>query len=196
MKAKQAWMAAAGLAACLAGGAALDAKSMYKCVDDKGRVTYSNLPCPVVAVPTPPAPVLPCPLTAEQRRNAEHLEGQFLARYPSEERHRANSFAGLQEIVARMRLAQSRLSELRRERKSIDDELAFYEHRPVPPDLQRRLEATDARFAAIADVFLGLENEVKTIVTRYECEHRKFGILWRGGAPGSSACSPACNVGG
>ena len=195
MKAGHAWMTAAGLAACLASGAAAAAKPTHQCVDDKGRVSYSDLPCPVVPAPTHPAAALTCTLTAEQRRNAEHLERQFLLRFPDEERHRANAFAGLPEVVARIRSANGRLSDLRRERKSIDDELAFFENRPVPAELQRRLDANEARLAAIADVFHSLENEIKTIVTRYECERSQFGVLWRGGAPGSSACAAACKSG-
>jgi hypothetical protein len=195
MRARWAWMAAVGWAACMAGGAVHAAKPPHKCVDEKGTVVYSDLPCPVVAVPTPPPAAPPCALTAEQRRNAEHLEGQFLLRFPDEERHRAVSIAGLREVAARIRLAEGRLSDLRSERKSIDDELAFYEHRPVPPDLKRRLDANEARFVAIADVLRGLENDIKTIVRRYECERRQFGALWHGGAPGSSACAAACKAG-
>ncbi|MGZ5130717.1 MAG: hypothetical protein ACXWIG_02220 [Caldimonas sp.] len=170
------------------------AKPLHKCLDDKGHAVYSDVPCPVVAVPPRPPAAPPCALTATQRRNAERLEGQFLLRYPDEDKHRAVSVAGLREVVARIRFAEGRLSDLRRERKSIDDELAFYEHRPVPPELKRRLDANEARFAAIADVFLGIENEIKTIVTRYECERRQFGFLWHGGAPGSSACAAACKA--
>ena len=195
MKIVRAWLALAGLSACLASGAALAAKQPHKCSDDKGRIVYSDLPCPVVTVPSPAAPVPPCPLTAEQRRNAEHLERQFLLRYPDEDRHRALELAGVQEVAGRISLTKAHLSDLQRERKAIDDELAFYEHRPVPPDLQRRLDASEARFQAITEVFRGLETEVVTMRTRYECERRQFGFLWRGGAPGSSACAEACKAG-
>jgi hypothetical protein len=188
-------MTAAGWAACLASGTALAAKAPHKCLDEKGHVVYSDLPCPVAAVSIAPPPPPPCALTTEQKRTAERLENQFLVRFPDEERHRALSFAGLGEVVARFRLANGRLSDLRRERKSIDDELMFYERRPVPADLQRRVDANDAKFAAMAEVFLGLETEIKTMMTRYDCERRQFGFLWNKGAPGSSACAEACRAG-
>ena len=182
-------------AACMASGA-VAAKPMHKCVDVKGKVIYTDLPCPVPAVPPPPPPVpLPCPLTAEQRRNAEHLERQFLLRYPDEEKHREVSLADLREVVARFHLAEARLRDLRHERTSINEDLAFFEHRTLPTDLKARLDANEGRFAAIADVFVGLENEIKTITTRYECERKQFGFLWHGGAPGSSACAAACKTG-
>ena len=192
MMRRLAWMAAAGWSACMASGVAHAATTTHRCVGERGIVNYSDLPCPVVAVPAPPPAAPPCELTPKQRRDAEHLEGQFLLRYPDEERHREVSIAALKEVVARIHLTAGRLSDLRRERKSIDDELAFYDHRPLPPGLRGRLDANEAMFAAIADVFVGLENEVKTIQTRYECERRQFSVLWHGGAPGSSACAAAC----
>ena len=193
MKMVRAWLSLAGLSVCLASGAARAAKPTHKCSDDKGHIVYSDLPCPVVAVPPPAAPVPPRPLTAEQRRNAEHLERQFLLRYPDEDRHRALQLAGVQEVSARTGLTKARLSDLQRERKTIDEELAFYEHRAVPPELRRRLDASEARFQAITEVFHGLETGIVTMRTRYEWERRQFGFLWRGGAPGSSACAQACN---
>lgn len=196
MKAMRAWMAVAGISACMASGSALAAKSMHKCVGDDGQVKYTDMECTVKSKPPPPPEDPPCPLTKEERRNAERQEGQFLMRFPDEDKHRADSFAGLPNVFARIRLTQGRLSDLKRERKSIDDELGFYVNRPVPPDLQRRVDANDARFAAITEVFAGLENEVNTMMERYECERRQFGMLWHGGAPGSSACAPACRAGG
>jgi hypothetical protein len=186
------WLAAVGLSACVASGVAHAATPLHKCIDGKGTVNYSDLPCPVVTV-APPAPVAPpCELSPKQRRDAEHLERQFLLRFPDEERHRGSSMAALAEVAARFHLAQGRLSDLNRERKLIDNERAFFDRRPLPPELQARLDANEARFAAIADLFLGFENEIRTIQTRHECERRQFGMLWHGGAPGSSACAAAC----
>ena len=46
---------------------------------------------------------------------------------------------------------------------------------------------------AMAEVFVGIETEIRTMMARYECERSLFAIRWAGGAPGSSACMPACN---
>ena len=195
LKAVRACMAVAAISACMASGSALAAKTTHQCTGEDGTVTFTEKACTVRSKPPPPPEDPPCPLTREERQNAERLEGQFLTRFPDEDKHRAASFAGLANVFARIRLTQGRLSDLKRERKSIDDELGFYVNRPVPPDLQGRVDANDARFAAITEVFAGLENEVKTMMERYECERRQFGMLWHGGAPGSSACAPACRAG-
>ena len=122
-------------------------------------------------------------------------DGSGMGSLPGRRNRARRQFAGLGEVVARLRLANGRLSDPRRERKSIDDELTFYERRPVPADLQRRVDANDAKFAAIAEAFLGLETEIKTMMTRDDCERRQFGFLWHKGAPGSSTCAEAWRAG-
>jgi hypothetical protein len=193
MTTKWAWMAAAALAVCMVHPSARAAQA-YRCVDAQGHVTLSDHPCPVVQAPAPPPPAPPCPLTAEERRRAERLEEQFLRRFPNEAGHRAARLADLQEIVARLRLARNRLAELARERKSIDDELEFYKGKTPTPELARRLDASEAKFGALADVFRGDEQDIRNVVARYDCEQKQFGALWRGGAPGSSACTAACQA--
>jgi hypothetical protein len=193
MTTKWAWLAAAALAMCAAHGPVRAAQA-YRCVDGQGHVTLSDHPCPVVQAAAPPPAAPPCPLTAEERRRAERLEEQFLRRFPSEAGHRAARLADLQEIATRLRLAQNRLAELARERKSIDDELEFYKGKAPPPELARRLDASEAKFAALADVFRGDEQDISNVVGHYDCEATQFGVLWRGGAPGSSACTAACQT--
>ena len=192
MRATMAWMAAGTIAACVASGPA--SAAMNRCVDEHGRVTYSNLACPVIQAPAPPPPAPPpCPLTPDQRSRAERLEAQFLLRFPDEIGHRRAQVAELKEITVRIRSAGNRFADLRRERKAIDDELEFYRSKPVPVDLARRLDASEARFAALADVFRGAESDVKSIDAQYTCKRALFGTRWHGGAPGSSACVAACD---
>ena len=193
MTTQWAWMAAAALAVCAA-HKPVQAAQAYRCVDAQRRVTLSDHPCPVVQAPAPPPPAPPCPLTPEERRRAEHMEEQFLRRFPNEAGHRAAQLADLQEVAARLHLAQNRLAELARERKSIDDELEFYKGKAPTPDLARRLDASEAKFAALADVFRGDEQDIRTVVARYDCERKQFSVLWHGGAPGSSACMAACQT--
>lgn len=192
MRATMAWMAAGAMAACLTSGAA-SAKANF-CKDESGRTTISDRACPVIqaAASPPPAPP-PCPLTAGQRSSAERLEAQFLLRFPDETSHRRAQVAELKEITLRIRSAGNRFADLRQERKTIDDELEFYRNKPVPADLARRLDASEARFAALADVFRGAENDVKSIDAQYTCKRALFAMRWHGGAPGSSACVAACD---
>lgn len=194
MRTNPAWMAAAAIAACVAIGPV--SATTNRCTDEHGRVTYSNLACPVIQAPAPPPPAPPpCPLTVEQRSSAERLEAQFLLRFPDEASHRRSQVAELEEITHRIRSAGNRFSDLRQERKSIDDEVEFYKNKQLPVDLARRLDASEARFAALADLFRGDEHDVKSIDARYTCKRTQFGMRWHGGAPGSSACVAACESG-
>lgn len=191
MRTNRAWMAAAAIAVCATSGTASAAANF--CKDESGRTTISDRACPVVQAPTaPPSAPPPCPLTAEQRSSAERMEAQFLLRFPDEASHRRSQVAELKEIAQRIRSAANRFADLRQERKSIDDELEFYKNKPVPADLARRLDASEARFAGLADVFRGAENDVKSIDAQYTCKRAQFGMRWHGGAPGSSACVAAC----
>ena len=192
MDRRHAWMAAVGVWGCMASGGGHAATPTHRCVDDRGKINFSDLPCPVVALPVPPSAAPPCELTPKQRRDAEHAEEQFLRRFPEEEKHREASIIALKQVIARINLAAGRLLDLRRERKLIDVKVAFYEHRALPPALRSQLDASEARFAAIADVFHGLEAEVITIRSRYECERGRFLAMWRGGVPGVSACAAGC----
>ena len=74
--------------------------------------------------------------------------------------------------------------------------LEFYRGKKPAPDLMRRLDASEAKFAARADVFRGDQQDIRNVVARYECERTTFGVLWRGGAPGSSACAGPCKTSG
>ena len=165
----------------------------FTCRDSTGRVTFSDTPCVVSnpASPAPPAP--PCPLTPEQKQRAIREETQFLTRFPDEHAHRRQQIAELTAVVDKLRLAVARLDELRRERRRIDDELDFHRGTKVPPELQARADASDARFTASTHLFGNLEQEVAVIEVRSRCQRETFGKLWSGAAQGASACDrPAC----
>jgi hypothetical protein len=190
MRMRWAWMATAATAALLASGSA--AAKTYICRDAAGHTTISQFPCPVVQAAPPPPAMPPCSLTAEQRRVAERQEEQFILRFPDEASHRRAQLGDLQEVAVRIRLAAGRLDELKQQRKTLDEEIEFYKGKALTPDLSRRLDASEAKFAALVDVFRGEENDVRNVVTRYDCERTRFAILWHGGAAGSSACAASC----
>jgi hypothetical protein len=170
------------------------AAKTFKCTDRAGHVTYSNFACPPAHdEPPPPKQVEPpCPLSAEQRRRAERLEEQFLLRFPDDETHRMATLGRLQPIVDRIRRAQDRLAEFTTERKAIDSEREFYKGKPLPISLSRRLDESEAKFAAMADLLKSVPNDIQTIMSQFQCEQSQFGVRWRGGPPGSSACESGC----
>lgn len=165
------------------------AQAVFVCGPPDKR-TIQDTPCTVIPPPAPAAPTLPCELKPEQRQRAIRVENQFLTRFPDEDTFRQAQFRDLQVVAVKLRSAGARLEVLRQERKPIDTELEFYKNRPVPPALQTRLDDNEAQFAALADIYRNLEQDVAGIVTRYRCLHDSFAKMWAGAAPGASACEP------
>jgi hypothetical protein len=192
MKTAGAWRMAAVLAVCLSSGSV--AAKTFKCIDGAGHVTYSNFACPQLDKEPPVRPPAepPCQLSTEQRRRAERLEEQFLLRFPSDETHRLATLGRLQPIIDRIRRAQDRLAEFTKERKTIDSEREFYKGKPLPISLSRRLDESEAKFAAMADLLKSVPNDIQTIMSQFQCEQSQFAVRWRGGPPGSSACESGC----
>ena len=191
MKTGWAWKTAAALAVCIASTPV--AAKTFKCTDGAGHVTYSNFTCPLPPEPPgPPASAPSCLLSEEVRRRTERIEEQFLRRFPADEAHRLATLGRLQPIVARIRLAQGRLDEFMRERKAIDSEREFYKGKPLPMSLSRRLDESEAKFAAMADVLTSERTDILTIMAQFQCEQAQFAVRWRGGPPGSSACESGC----
>lgn len=67
------------------------------------------------------------------------------------------------------------------QRKPLDDEVAFYNGKPLPLTLQRKLEANDASFNALTDVFNGLRSDVAAIEATRAVELDQLRKLWAGG---------------
>ena len=66
------------------------------------------------------------------------------------------------------------------QRKPLNDEAAFYSGKPLPLTLQRKIEASDASFNALTDVFIGLRAEVATIEATRTAELEQLRKLWAG----------------
>jgi hypothetical protein len=186
-----AWTVAAALAM-----AATDASAaVYKCTNPAGKITIQGTPCPVVneaPVAAPPAKPT-CELDAEQRKAAVRRERQFLTRHADETAHRGKQLDDLKPIVERIRRTRHRYDELAAQRAPLDKEAAFYVAKPMPAWLRSKLDASDAQFSALVDLFRGSEQELAEVQARYQCERETFGKLWAGAGPGSSACDrPAC----
>jgi hypothetical protein len=183
------------LAAVLALAAEAQAAT-FTCKDPAtGRTTIQQTPCPVVnaAPPAPPPPRPTCELEAEKRKAAVRQERQFLTRYLDETAHRRAQVADLKPVVARIRRTLHRYHELAAQRKPLDKEAEFYAAKPMPAWLRTKLDASDAQFSALVDIFRGAEQEIAEIQARYQCQRDTFGKLWSGAGPGSSACDrPAC----
>jgi len=135
----------------------------------------------------------PCALDAKERKRAIRQERQFLKRYPEEASHRRGQRAELKKVSDRIRVGHKRFYELAAERKPLDKEGAAYENKPMPAWLERKLDTSDAQFAALTKILHGHERKVGEIQARYQCQRDTFGKLWAGAPPASSACNrPTC----
>ena len=186
-----AWPVAAALAM-----AATDASAaVYKCTSPAGKITMQGTPCPEVnEAPAAPPPAKPtCELDAEQRKAAARRERQFLTSHADETAHRAKQLEALKPVVDRIRRTRHRYDELAAQRAPLDKEAAFYVGKPMPAWLRSKLDASDAQFSALVDIFRGSEQDIAEVQARYQCERETFGKLWSGAGPGSSACDrPTC----
>ena len=180
----------------LAGWVAIvaQAKPPYACVHN-GKTTYQQTPCrdEPPATPVSSKPKLACPLSEDQVRRASRLENQFLTRYPEEPKHREAQDKAIQPVADRIRDAEVRLRDLGEQRKPLDKDREFYVGKPMPSALKSKIDANDAQTAAMTDILRGRKQELADIQARYQCERATFGMMWKGAAPGSSACNrPAC----
>jgi hypothetical protein len=154
-----------------------------------------DTPCPVPkpTVVTPPPPP-PCNPGKEHLKRADYAERQFLERYPDEGAHRRFEVAELQPVVDRIRASMKRFDDLAEERKPLERELAFYPKGPLPSWLKTKVDANDAQFAALTDIFSDQKQSIEGIQARFRCERATFGKMWTPGTPsGSSACDrPTC----
>jgi len=179
----------------LAVGAA-QAQGAYRCVDSKGRVIFQQTPCKDETPPPPPPPPPPkppCDLTAEQIRRASHPERQFVTSFPDEAAHRKKEATDVKLLTDRIQATKTRRNDLIEQRKPLDKELEFYKGKPVPVWLKNKIDANDAHLAAVDDILKNREQELVEVIARFQCQRDTFGMMWKGAAPGSSACNrPAC----
>jgi len=183
------------VAAMLATAAADASAAVYKCRNAAGKITMQQTPCPPVdPTPSPPPAAKPtCELDAQQRNAAVRKERQFLTRHADETAHRGKQLDDLKPIVERIRRTRHRYDELAAQRAPLDKEAAFYVAKPMPAWLRSKLDASDAQFSALVDIFRGSEHDITEVQARYQCERETFAKLWAGAGPGSSACDrPAC----
>ncbi len=164
----------------------------HKCVDPVTKaVNITDIACPQEGAPTPAEAAASAEaariaaIAEEARLAAERADRQLLEKYPDEATHRKAERAEIEDAVRKIRLAMKRYDAVTVERKPLDEQTPFYVGKPLPPTLRRAIDANDASFAALTDVFRGLEMEVNNIVARYKSERERLRKRW-GGAPSRS----------
>jgi hypothetical protein len=165
---------------------------VYACTDPVSRAkTLSDTPCPQAAGPTPSEvaasaiKVQTDAMAAEVKQAAVRSDRQLLTKFPDEAAHRKAHLDDLEGVIRNIRLTTTRFAELVAQRKPIDEEAAFYKGKALPPPLQRKIDASDASFNALTDVFRTLQLDVAAIETTRGNERDRLRKLWAGALPGS-----------
>jgi hypothetical protein len=165
---------------------------VYKCIDAVTKSTVlRDTPCEDTRGPTPAevaasaAKARQDAIDAEAAKEAQREDRQLLGKYPDEATHRTARAAELEPVIGNIRSAKTRLDQLLVERKPIDEEVKFYAGKTVPAALKRSIDASDAAFAAQADLFRGLQQQIEGIVAKYDREGERLRKLWAGAPPGS-----------
>ena len=213
---RAAW-AYVGAACVLAAGAVLAQASLsgiYTCVDAKGRKLTSDRPIPEctdreqnVLNPsgTVKAKVGPS-LTADERAAQEakdkaELEARaraqeekrrdraLLTRYPNRAVHDKERTEALAQIALVKQAAQTRVTELMRQRGQLDQEMEFYKKDPskAPASLRRQVDELAQSLAVQARFIADQDGEIRRVNVRFDEELVRLKLLWGMQAPASAA---------
>ena len=178
---------------------------VYTCVDAKGRKLTSDRPIPECTdreqkvlnpsgtVKTKVGPTLTAQEKAEQeqrdRRDAEEKgraaeekrrDRALLTRYPTKAVHDQEREEALSQVTVVIKAASTRLDELIRQRKLLDEEMEFYKKDPTkaPAYLRRQVEESAQSQAVQKRFITEQESEIRRINSRFDDELSRLRQLW------------------
>lgn len=113
----------------------------------------------------------------ERRRNRA-----LLARYKDQAAHDASRGEALMQVDAVIRVANTRLTELAQQRKSLDSEMEFYAKDPskAPAALRRRITENDESVLAQQRFIANQQQEKQRVNDRFDEELARLKPLWSG----------------
>jgi Domain of unknown function (DUF4124) len=195
--------------------AAANKAPIYSCIDANGKRLTSDRPISechnreqrVLNADGSVKRIVPPTPTADERAEIEARERQalleranrleairrdrnLLARFPNEAAHQKARAAALDDTRKALRLSESRLGLLAKERKPLVDEAEFYVGRVLPPLLKQQLDANDAATDAQKNLMQNQQAELLRIDSRYDLELERLRQLWSGVQPGSLGVLP------
>ena len=189
------------------GGGAID---IYVCTDEQGRRITSDRP--IRECMDRPQRILnpdgslrgikQPPMTAEERAAKEARERQaaeeaaakaeavrrdrnLLARYRNEEMHPAARESSLDPVRLTMDLTETRLNQLRRERRTLEEEARAPKNKDHAATLKLQLEANEASTTAQRENTQAQKAELDRINRIYDIELERLKRLWAGEPSGS-----------
>lgn len=127
---------------------------------------------------------------AEEKKAKEEAvrrDRLLVQRFPNEAEHQKARDAALEDMRSAMAASESRIAELARERKPLNEEAEFYKGKALPPQLKQQLDANDAAVAAQRDAQANQQAELQRIGKRFDAELALLKRLWSSAATGSIA---------
>ncbi len=191
---------------------------IYTCVDAQGRKLTSDRPIaacvdreqkvlnPSGTVRTKVGPSLTAQERAEQEaREKKELEERnrlaeekrrdraLLARYPNQAAHDKERSEALAQVAAARHTAITRVEELLKQRKKVDDEMEFYKKDPskAPPALRRQVDEIAQNMAVQGRFIADQDAEVRRVNTRFDDELVRLKQLWALSAVPAPTVAPA-----
>ncbi|MEP7296787.1 MAG: hypothetical protein ABI702_11410 [Burkholderiales bacterium] len=124
-------------------------------------------------------------LEEKQKREAVLRDRNLRARFPDEAAHRKAREAALEDVRKGIRLSESRLAALAKERKPLMDEAEFYVGKALPINIKTQIDANDASVDAQRTLLQNQKLEAVRIDAYYDAELERLKRLWGGAQPGS-----------
>lgn len=124
-------------------------------------------------------------LARAQQREAIRRDRNLLQRFPDEAAHSKAREAALDDVRKSLKISESRLAALEKERKPLMDETEFYVGRQMPLKLKQAIDANDAAAEAQRNLVANQKAEIVRIDRLYDDELERLRRLWGGAQPGS-----------
>jgi hypothetical protein len=193
------------LTLCWVGPTAAQTEGIYTCTDAKGRKLTADRPIvecmdreqkvlnPSGTVKAKVGPSLTAQERAEQeardKRDAEEKERTqeekrrdraLLMRYANKSAHDQERAEALEQIKAVIKAAHTRLEELARQRKTLDDEMEFYKKDPTkaPIYLRRQIEESNQSQGVQKKFIAEQDAEARRVNLRFDDELMRLRPLW------------------
>ena len=138
-------------------------------------------------------------LDRQRGRDAIRRDEALLNRYPNQAAHDAGRKKALEQTQVVVDVAQSRIDDLKQERKGLDEEMEFYKKDPskAPAKVRRNVEANAEAMGVQQRVIGGQQAERDRINAQFDEQLVRLKVLWRGqpGAAGPASAPAAVKPG-
>jgi hypothetical protein len=182
---------------------------IYSCKDKSGRTLTSDQPIPECAnLPMEersksgilmreiPAPLTPAQVAAQEEAARKQREADDEARdqhrrdlllmstYTDEHSIEVARGRAAQDFEDSLKAARERLDELLSDRESLKKETLPYKNKPLPPGLQRRIDASDAEIAGQSKTIEDRKADIARINARFDADLKRFREIDAGNTSG------------